>query len=366
MKKIMFIFGTRPEFIKVFPVIKEFEKHHQKFDLIIVNTGQHKEMLDGLLTAFKVKCDYNLEVMGKSSGLSSILSNTIMGIEGIMEEAKPDFIFVHGDTSATLAGSLVAFYHQIPIGHIEAGLRTYNKFSPFPEEVNRQITGIVADMHFTPTLTTKEYLLNENKDPKSIYVVGNSAIDMLKYTVKSNYSDMYTDWVGESKLILVTAHRRENISELVQIFEAFNEICEQNPDVKLLYPIHLNPQIRAIADKAIKSKRIKIIEPLETVEFHNLLNQSYLVLTDSGGIQEEAPSLGKPVLVMRDTTERPEGVEAGTLKLVGTNKNTIVEQANILLQDTKAYQEMSHVKNPYGDGTTSQKIVEILSEYLGV
>lgn len=366
MKKIMFIFGTRPEFIKVLPVIKEFKSHPEKYDVIVLSTGQHKEMLSNLMSSFEVDADFDLEIMDKCNGLVDILTKSLEGIDKIIKQTTPDFIFVHGDTAATLAGSLGGFYNNTKIGHIEAGLRTHNLKSPFPEECNRQLTGIMADLHFSPTQTTKKYLLDEGKKSETIHVVGNSAIDTLKYTVKENFSHPILEETGDKKIILVTAHRRENIADLKNIFEAFNEIVESNSDCVIVYPIHMNPVIRKIASDTLSSDAIKIVEPLETKEFHNIMARSTLILTDSGGIQEEAPSLGKPVLVMRDTTERPEGVEAGTLLLVGTKKEDIVNYTNQLLKNKEMYKKMSTVKNPYGDGTTSIAIEKIVSDFLKI
>lgn len=363
MKKIMFVFGTRPEFIKMFPVIKLFQEEKNLYNVIIVNTGQHKEMLNSIMSNFKILENYNLNVMEKSNGLSEILSNSITGIDKVIKIETPDLIFVHGDTSATLAGSIAAFYNQIKLAHIEAGLRTFDKYSPFPEEMNRQLTGIMADFHFTPTNTTMKYLKDEGKNEKKIYMVGNSAIDMMKYTIKSDFTHPLLDYTKNKNIILVTAHRRENIEDLENIFEAFNEIAESNPKYVILYPIHLNPIIRNTASRIIKSKNVKIIDPLDTVDFHNIMSKAKIILTDSGGIQEEAPSLGIPVLVMRDTTERPEGVEAGTLKLIGTQKERIIEETQHLIDNTILYDSMATSKNPYGDGNTSERIMNIINEF---
>lgn len=361
MKKLMFIFGTRPEFIKVYPVMKECQK--QNFDVVVVNTGQHQEMLDEMLQHFNVVEHYDLNIMNKCNGLTDILCETLKGLEAVMVKEKPDLVLVHGDTSATLAGSLQALYQQIPVAHIEAGLRTYNKYSPFPEEMNRQLTGVIADLHFTPTSTTEANLLAEGKAAETIHVVGNSAIDMLKYTLDDQFQHELIDWAGDDKLILVTVHRRENLDDLRHVFTAFNQICEKHADVKIVYPMHMNPRIQKVARETIQSSNIKMIEPLNVVEFHNIMKRSHIILTDSGGIQEEAPALGKPVLVMRDTTERPEGVEAGTLKLVGTQTDNIIKEVDILLNDQSAYDAMAHVKNPYGDGTTSEQIVSYINHF---
>lgn len=362
MKKIMFIFGTRPEFIKIYPVIKEIEKN-DNFKSILVNTGQHKEMLTDLLKNFNIKCDYNLDIMNKCNGLTDILVESLSGISKVIEKDKPDMILVHGDTSATLAGSIQSYYNKIPLGHIEAGLRTYDKFSPFPEEINRQLTGIVADLHFTPTKTTEDNLLSEGKKDSSVFVVGNTAIDMLKYTISDKYNHEIFNWVDNQKIILLTAHRRENLDQLKNIFEAINQIALKNTEYKIIYPVHLNPYIQKLSKELLTSDNIKLILPLDTVDFHNIMNKSHLILTDSGGIQEEAPSLGKPVLVLRDTTERPEGVEAGTLKLIGTNKDVIIQEVEEILNNEKLYESMTKIQNPYGDGTTSEKIMNIIGEY---
>lgn len=345
----------------MYPIIMECRK--QNLHTIIVNTGQHQEMLDELMVYFKFVEDYDLDIMKKCNGLTDILCETLKGLEEVMLKEQPDLVIVHGDTSATLAGSLQALYQQIPVAHIEAGLRTYNKYSPFPEEMNRQLTGVVADLHFTPTTTTQANLLHEGKDERFIHVVGNSAIDMLKYTLDDTFTHALLDWKKDAKLILATVHRHENLDNLQNIFKAFNQICEQHPDVRIVYPVHMNPCIRNEAKAVLKSPNIKMIEPLSVFTFHNLMKHAYMILTDSGGIQEEAPALGKPVLVMRDTTERPEGVAAGTLKLIGTNTDVIVHEVGVLLNDDVAYQKMARVKNPYGDGTTSEMIVEKIQDF---
>lgn len=360
MKKIMFIFGTRPEFIKIYPVIKEAKQAGK--EVVVVNTGQHKEMVNELLEYFNLEVDYDLAIMDKCNGLMDILTTSLSGLDKIVKEVKPDIVLVHGDTSATLAGALAAFYNQVKLGHIEAGLRTYDKLSPFPEEVNRQLTGIIADYHFAPIELTKQNLLREGNSESEIYVVGNSAIDMLNYTISEDYTNDVFDWVGNNKLILMTAHRRENINDLDDMFKAINQIAEEHKnEYKVLYPIHMNPVIRAKASNFLTSDNIKIVDPLDTVNFHNIMKRCSLILTDSGGIQEEAPALGIPVLVLRDTTERPEGVEAGTLKLVGTNPQDIISEVNNLLNNNDEYDKMCGAKNPYGTGDTSKQIIEILS-----
>jgi UDP-N-acetylglucosamine 2-epimerase (non-hydrolysing) len=365
MKKILTIFGTRPEAIKMSPVIKEIEKS-KKLKSIVCVTAQHREMLDQVLSVFKIKPHYDLNLMQQGQTLAEITTRALLGLEEVLEKVEPDLILVHGDTTTTLSGALIAFYHQIPIGHVEAGLRTWNKYSPWPEEINRQMVDDIADFLFAPTETSKENLLKEGKDESKIYVTGNTAIDALQTTVSKDYTHPLFDWVGDDRLVLLTAHRRENLGEpMYHIFRAVKRIVEEFEDIKVIYPIHLNPKVRKIANEVLKDEeRIKIIEPLEVIDFHNFINKSYAVLTDSGGIQEEAPSLGKPVLVLRDTTERPEGIEAGTLKLVGTDEETIYKETKKLLTNKKMYDSMSKATNPYGDGTTSKQIVEIISKKL--
>lgn len=361
MKRLMFIFGTRPEFIKIYPIYQEAIK--QGNEVVLVSTGQHKEMLEQLFDFFNVTVDYNLEIMGKSEGLVDILCNSLKGLEEVIKKEQVDMILVHGDTSATFAGSMIAYYNHIQLAHIEAGLRTHNKFAPFPEEINRHLTGVLADIHFAPTMLSRNNLLQENIKNMDIYVVGNSAIDMLKYTVSKDYNHSILNWEPDKKLILVTAHRRENLEELDGIFSAIDFLANKYYDnFKFVYPIHLNPIIRKKADKYFKNDNIKIIEPLDTIDFHNLMSNSYMIMTDSGGIQEEAPSLGIPVLVLRNVTERPEGVEAGTLRLVGTDKNTIVKAAENLIENNYEYEKMSQINNPYGDGNTAKKIMDIINK----
>lgn len=358
----MFIFGTRPEFIKVYPIIKEIEKSNS-LQSIIVSTGQHREMLDSLLTEFTVTLDYDLAIMQKSNGLTDILINSLSGLDKVIKKENPDMILVHGDTSATLAGSIQAFYHRIPLGHIEAGLRTFNLASPFPEEGNRQVTGIFADLNFAPTETAKKYLLAEGKRPESIHVVGNSSIDMLNYTIDADYKHELEEWLAQSKMILITAHRRENLGQMVEMFEAINHLAEVYSDFKFLYPVHLNPQIQKKSKELLTADNIKLTTPLGTKAFHNIMNRAHIILTDSGGIQEEAPSLGKPVLVMRNTTERPEGVAAGTLKLIGTQKQSIIDNVTELLENKTIYNQMAETINPYGSGDTSIQIRTIIEDY---
>ncbi|WP_447584577.1 non-hydrolyzing UDP-N-acetylglucosamine 2-epimerase [Streptococcus pasteurianus] len=361
MKKIMLVFGTRPEAIKMCPLVNEL-KASKNFDVKVCVTGQHKEMLQQVLDIFQVVPDYDLEIMEPNQTLYSITIKILEKIKPVFEDFHPDVVLVHGDTTTTFAASLAAFYSGIKVGHIEAGLRTYNLHSPFPEEFNRQAVSIVADFNFAPTETSKQHLLSEGKNQQTIFVTGNTAIDALKTTVDLDYYHELFDWVGDSKLIMITAHRRENLGQPMRnMFKAIKRVVDEHPDVKAIYPIHRNPVVREIANEIFgDDDRLKLIEPLEVIDFHNFLNKSYLILTDSGGIQEEAPSLGKPVLVMRDTTERPEGIEAGTLKLVGTEEENIYENFKLLLNNEEEYALMSKASNPYGDGTASKKIATIL------
>lgn len=360
--RIMTIFGTRPEAIKMAPLIREL-KNRDSIEVIVCVTAQHREMLDQVLKIFDIEPDYDLNIMKANQTLTQITCRIIQGMEDIIKQTKPDLILVHGDTSTTFAGALVAFYHNVKIGHIEAGLRTYEKYSPFPEEMNRQMVSRLADYHFAPTQLACDNLLKEGIDIKKIYITGNTAIDALATTVKENYEQPILNWVGDSKLILMTAHRRENLGEpMKHIFKAIKKIVTTHDDVKVVYPVHMNPHIRALANDMLSDiNRIKMIEPLDVTDFHNLINKSYLILTDSGGIQEEAPSLGKPVLVLRDSTERPEGVSAGTLRLVGTDENKIFDLVDNLLSDPIAYAEMANAINPYGDGKASSKIADAIS-----
>lgn len=361
MKKIMMIFGTRPEAIKMAPLIKAFEKKNQ-IETIVTVSGQHREMLDQVLSIFNIKPKYNLNIMKKDQTLFDITSNLLLGIKSILEKEKPDLILVHGDTTTTFVAALSAFYLKIPVGHVEAGLRTYDIFSPFPEEFNRRTVSLISKFNFTPTKLSKQNLLNEGVSESNIFVTGNTVIDALKTTVKSDYTHELLEWASGSKLILITAHRRENLGKPMEnMFEAIRKLADEFDDVKVIYPIHMNPIIRKIAnDKLGGSNKIKIIEPLDVIDFHNFMNKSYLIITDSGGVQEEAPSLGKPVLVMRETTERPEGLDAGTLKLVGTDTNRIYETCKVLLTNSDVYYSMSRATNPYGDGYASERIVDII------
>ena len=357
----MIVFGTRPEAIKMCPLVKELKKSNT-LDTIVCVTGQHREMLDQVLTIFDVKPDYDLKIMKSGQDLFDITQKILEGMKEVMKRVRPDVVLVHGDTTTAFVTAMAAFYLQIPIGHVEAGLRTYNIYSPYPEEFNRQGIGLVAKYHFAPTETAKTNLLKERKNEKNIFVTGNTGIDALFTTVKQDYHSDVVSWASGSKLLTVTAHRRENLGEPMRdMFRAIRKIVEEFEDTKAIYPIHMNPKVREIANEELKGcDRIKIIEPLSVDAFHNLLNISYLILTDSGGIQEEAPALGKPVLVMRDTTERPEGVEAGTLKLAGTSEESIYSLCKEILTNQRIYEQMSTAKNPYGDGKASIRIREIL------
>ena len=361
MKKILLVFGTRPEAIKMCPLVNEL-KSRSLFRTIVCVTGQHKQMLNQVLDAFHVIPDYNLSIMKDGQTLFDITINILEHIKEVLEREKPDIVLVHGDTSTTFATALACFYLQIPLGHVEAGLRTYNIHSPYPEEFNREAVGIISQYNFAPTETAKENLLREGKKPETIFVTGNTAIDALKTTISKDYTHPEIKWAEGSRLIMITAHRRENLGEpMKQMFKAIRRVMDEHPDVKAIYPIHMNPLVREIANSILgDDDRIHIIEPLDVFDFHNFLNKSYLILTDSGGIQEEAPSLGKPVLVMRDTTERPEGVKAGTLRLVGTEEETIYKEFNKLLTDKTEYELMSRASNPYGDGNASERIADIL------
>lgn len=363
--KIMVIFGTRPEAIKMCPVINAL-KSQPRLQTIVCLTGQHKEMLLPVMQIFDLKADYNLAVMQNNQTLSSLTNKLLNGLDKVFSKEKPDLVLVHGDTTSAFVASLVAFYHQIPVGHVEAGLRTYDLNSPYPEEYNRQAIDLVSRLYFAPTDLAKKQLVKEGKNETSIFVTGNTVIDALKTTVKNDYKHPLIDWLEGSKGILLTTHRRENIGQpMKQIFTAVKRIVETHPDVKVVYPMHKNPKVREIAvDVFNNHERIKLIEPLDVVDFHNLMNNSYFIMTDSGGIQEEAPSLGKPVLVMRDTTERPEGVTAGTLKLVGTDIERIFFEANQLLTDINYYQKVSLINNPYGDGLASERIVDVIKKYM--
>ncbi len=363
MIKVMTIFGTRPEAIKMAPLVKEL-KSRKEIECIVCVTAQHRQMLDQVLETFEIKPDFDLNIMKPGQTLSDITSRALKGVEEVIREVHPDIVLVHGDTTTTFAGALAAFYNQVDIGHVEAGLRTWNKYSPYPEEMNRQMVGVMADMHFAPTENSKNSLLKEGKKPETIYVTGNTAIDALKTTVNKEYTNPIFDWLGNDRLILLTAHRRENLGEPMRhMFKAIKRIVDEFDDVKVIYPVHLNPKVRMVADEILgNDRKVKLIEPLEVIDFHNFINRSYLILTDSGGIQEEAPSLGKPVLVLRDTTERPEGIKAGTLKLAGTNEQTIYTLTKELLTNVEIYEKMSSASNPYGDGKASKRIADAIIE----
>lgn len=365
MKKVMLVFGTRPEAIKMGPLVLEFQKN-KKFNVIVCVTGQHREMLNQVLNTFSIIPDYNLDIMKDKQTLTDVTANVLQGIEVILDKEKPDIVLVHGDTSTTFATALASFYKEIPVGHVEAGLRTHNIFSPYPEEYNRQAVGLFTQYHFAATKKAAENLILEGKSEKNIYITGNTVIDSLRTTVNKNYTHPELDWASDSRLIMMTAHRRENMGEpMKNIARAILKIVKDNEDVKVIYPVHLNPKISEIIDPIIGNhERIRLIKPLEVLDFHNFIDRSYFVMSDSGGIQEEAPSLGKPVLVLRDTTERPEGVEAGTLKLVGTEYKDIVREAQLLLDNKDEFKKMSHASNPYGDGHASKRIVKILEENL--
>ena len=361
MKKAMLVFGTRPEAIKMCPLVNELKKR-KELQTIVCVTGQHRQMLDMVLEAFGVTPDYDLSIMKDKQTLFDVTINILNRIKEVLEKEKPDVVLVHGDTSTTFVTALACFYLQIPVGHVEAGLRTYNIYSPYPEEFNRQAVSIISKFNFAPTELSKQNLLKEGKNPDSIYVTGNTAIDALKTTICESYTHPELEWANGSRLIMITAHRRENLGEPMRhMFKAIRRVMDEHPDVKAIYPIHMNPVVREIANEYLgNDDRIHIIEPLDVLDFHNFLSRSYLILTDSGGIQEEAPSLGKPVLVMRDTTERPEGIAAGTLKLVGTEEETIYREFSRLLSDKDEYEAMSKASNPYGDGHACERIADVL------
>ncbi|MBS4204723.1 non-hydrolyzing UDP-N-acetylglucosamine 2-epimerase [Lederbergia citrea] len=365
--KVMSIFGTRPEAIKMAPLVLELQKRSDEFEAIVAVTAQHRQMLDQVLDIFDIKPDYDLNIMKDRQTLIDVTTRGLEGLDRVMKEVKPDIVLVHGDTSTTFIASLAAFYNQIVVGHVEAGLRTWNKYSPFPEEMNRQLTGIIADLHFSPTEKAAQNLLNENKNVETIFITGNTAIDALKTTVKDEYSHEVLDKLGDDRLILLTAHRRENLGEPMRnMFRAIKRIVNEQPDVQVIYPVHLNPVVRELADEILgNDARIHLIEPLDVIDFHNFANRAYLILTDSGGVQEEAPSLAVPVLVLRDTTERPEGIEAGTLKLAGTDEETIYQLATQLLTDNAECEKMANAANPYGDGHASSRICDAILYHFG-
>lgn len=361
MKKVLLVFGTRPEAIKMCPLVNELKSRNGIKTLVCV-TGQHRQMLKQILEIFSVIPDYDLDIMKDRQTLFDITTNILEKIEVVLKKEKPDVVLVHGDTSTTFVTALACYYLQIPVGHVEAGLRTYDIYSPFPEEFNRQAVSIISRYNFAPTKLSAQNLIKEGKSKDSLYIVGNTAIDALKITVRQNYSHEQLEWIGDSRFILITAHRRENLGEpLKHMFRAIRRVVDEHEDVKVIYPIHMNPVLRETADEFLGGDdRIRIIDPLDVLDFHNFMNRSYLILTDSGGIQEEAPALGKPVLVMRNTTERPEGIDAGTLKLVGTDEENIYHTFTQLLNDQDEYRKMAHAANPYGDGNTSRRIADIL------
>ena len=363
--KVMTIFGTRPEAIKMAPLVLELQKHPEKIESIVTVTAQHRQMLDQVLSIFGITPDFDLNIMKDRQTLIDITTRGLEGLDKVMKEAKPDIVLVHGDTTTTFIASLAAFYNQIPVGHVEAGLRTWDKYSPYPEEMNRQLTGVMADLHFSPTAKSATNLQKENKDESRIFITGNTAIDALQTTVKETYSHPVLEKLGNDRLVLMTAHRRENLGEPMRnMFRAIKRLVDKHEDVQVVYPVHMNPVVREIANEILgEHNRIHLIEPLDVIDFHNVAARSYLMLTDSGGVQEEAPSLGVPVLVLRDTTERPEGIEAGTLKLAGTDEETIFSLADELLSDKEAHDKMSKASNPYGDGRASERIVEAILKH---
>ncbi|MGG0716141.1 UDP-N-acetylglucosamine 2-epimerase (non-hydrolyzing) [Robertmurraya massiliosenegalensis] len=363
--KVMTIFGTRPEAIKMAPLVLELQKYPEHFESIVTVTAQHRQMLDQVLTIFGITPDYDLNIMKDRQTLVDVTTRGLEGLDKVMKEVKPDIVLVHGDTTTTFIASLAAFYNQIVVGHVEAGLRTWNKYSPFPEEMNRQLTGVMADLHFSPTSKSAENLRMENKQEESIFITGNTAIDALKTTVKEEYEHEVLSSLGDDRLILLTAHRRENLGEPMRnMFRAVKRIVDEQKDVQVVYPVHLNPVVRELAAEILgDDPRIRLIEPLDVIDFHNVAARAHLILTDSGGVQEEAPSLGVPVLVLRDTTERPEGIEAGTLKLAGVDEETIYSLATELLTDETAYEKMAKATNPYGDGEASRRICEAIRYY---
>lgn len=366
--KIMTVFGTRPEAIKMAPLVKELEKYPDQIQSIVTVTAQHREMLDQVLNIFEITPNYDLNIMKERQSLLDVTIRSLEGLNQVLAEVKPDLVLVHGDTTTTFVASLAAFYHQVPIGHVEAGLRTHNKYSPYPEEMNRQLTGVLADLHFSPTIQSKRNLLAENKKEEFIFITGNTAIDALKTTVKADYSHPVLDKLGDDRLVLMTAHRKENLGEPMEhMFRAIRRVVEKHHDVQVVYPVHMNPVVREIAGRVLgDNDRIHLIEQLDVIDFHNFASRAYLILTDSGGVQEEAPSLGVPVLVLRDTTERPEGIEAGTLKLAGTDEETIFGLADELLSNKAAHDQMAHASNPYGDGFASERIVKAILYHFGL
>lgn len=363
----MTIFGTRPEAIKMAPLIKAIE-NDERFESIVTVTAQHRQMLDQVMDIFDLKADYDLNIMKDGQTLTDVTSRVIKELDSVLVEAKPDIILVHGDTTTTFAASIAGFYHQIKIGHVEAGLRTWNKYSPFPEEMNRQLTDTLADIYFAPTGMSKSNLLKEGRSEESIFITGNTAIDAMKYTIKKNYSNELLDNLVGKRIILVTMHRRENLGQpMTNVFKAINRLVEKFEDVHIVFPMHKNPKVRKNAEETFNdSEQVHLIEPLDVIDFQNFSNNSYMILSDSGGVQEEAPSLGVPVLVLRDTTERPEGIEVGTLKLVGTEEAKVFEEATLLLSDKEEYKKMSQASNPYGDGNASERILDAIAYNFGI
>lgn len=363
--KVMTIFGTRPEAIKMAPLVLELQKHPEKIESIVTVTAQHRQMLDQVLSIFGITPDFDLNIMKDRQTLIDITTRGLEGLDKVMKEAKPDIVLVHGDTTTTFIASLAAFYNQIPVGHVEAGLRTWDKYSPYPEEMNRQLTGVLADFHFAPTSKSATNLQQENKKEAAIFITGNTAIDALKTTVKETYTHPVLDKIGNNRLVLMTAHRRENLGEPMRnMFRAIKRLVEKYEDVQVVYPVHMNPVVRELAGEILGDHdRIQLIEPLDVIDFHNFASRAHLILTDSGGVQEEAPSLGVPVLVLRDTTERPEGIEAGTLKLAGTEEETIFSLADELLSNEEAHAKMAQASNPYGDGKASERIVAAILDH---
>ncbi|CAM4061799.1 UDP-N-acetylglucosamine 2-epimerase [Bacillus manliponensis] len=363
--KVMTIFGTRPEAIKMAPLVLELQKHPEQIESIVTVTAQHRQMLDQVLDIFGITPNYDLNIMKDRQTLIDITTRSLEGLDKVMKEAKPDIVLVHGDTTTTFVAGLAAFYNQIPIGHVEAGLRTWDKYSPYPEEMNRQLTGVLADFHFAPTSKSATNLQQENKKEAAIFITGNTAIDALKTTVKETYTHPVLDKIGNNRLVLMTAHRRENLGEPMRnMFRAIKRLVEKYEDVQVVYPVHMNPVVRELAGEILGDHdRIQLIEPLDVIDFHNFASRAHLILTDSGGVQEEAPSLGVPVLVLRDTTERPEGIEAGTLKLAGTEEETIFSLADELLSNEEAHAKMAQASNPYGDGKASERIVAAILDH---
>ena len=366
--KVMTIFGTRPEAIKMAPLVRELQKHSDVFESIVTVTAQHREMLDQVLHIFQINPNYDLNIMRKGQTLADITTRALQGLDEVMKEVRPHIVLVHGDTNTTFTASLAAYYNQIAIGHVEAGLRTWDKYSPYPEEMNRQLTGVLADMHFAPTEQSKQNLLQDNKQLEHIYVTGNTVIDALQTTVQHSYTHPILEQIGDQRLILMTAHRRENVGQKMDhMFRAIKRLVETHDDIHVVYPVHLNPVVKQTADTILgEDERISLIQPLDVIDFHNFMARAHLILTDSGGIQEEAPSLGVPVLVLRDTTERPEGIEAGTIKLAGTDESQIFNIAHELLSNKEAYEHMAQATNPYGDGQASRRIVQAMKSYFEI